>query len=470
MSKLLIGGEWVAGATNEVLRDKFDGEPFAEMGVASDEQIDAAVEGALEGFRAHKLDPDERFRILSKAAELVLQRRGEFIEIITRETGFTHADGDGEVKRCAQTLVLSAEEAKRLNGDVVPFDAVPGLKNRMGFTIRVPRGVVCAITPYNSPLNTVAHKIGPALAAGNAVVLKPSEYSPLTASLLCKALLDAGLPPRLLALVHGTGQQVGQRLLDDQRVAFYTFTGSTRVGRVIQQAAGLRGTQLELGSIASTIVCHDADLDLVMKKLPGACFRKAGQVCTSVQRMFVDRRIMPQFTDRFLAAAARLPVGNPHHAETVVGPMISLQQAERAEAWIAEAVAQGAEVLMGNRREGPLLYPTVLRNVNPEMRVSCQEIFAPVVSLVEFDSIDDAIAQSNATPYGLAAGIFTSNLHTAMKAANALEFGGVHINETSSSRVDLMPFGGVKDSGFGKEGPRYAMREMMLERLVTMAY
>lgn len=470
LSQLLIRGERVPGATTETLYEKFKQTPFGEMGVASPEQIDDAVAGAVDAFKKFKLEPTKRAAILSKAAQLIEAWKEEFYELIINETGFTRSDAENEVRRCAQTLQLSAEEAKRLQGEVVPMDATPGLANRMGYTVWVPRGVVCAITPYNSPLNTVAHKIGPALAGGNAVVLKPSEFTPLTASLLCQALHEAGLPPELLSLIHGPGDTVGQRLLDDQRIAYYTFTGSTRVGKVIQKAAGLRGTQLELGSIASTIVCADADLKLAITKLTAACFRKAGQVCTSVQRILIDRRVYKEFVDQFVASVSKLPVGDPTRPETIVGPMISLYHAERAESWVNEARVDGAELLLGGKRDGALLQPTILQGVNTSMRVVCQEIFAPVVSLVAFDDLDDAIAQANGTPFGLAAGIFTRDISTALRSAAKLDFGGIHINETSSSRVDVMPFGGVKDSGFGREGPHYAVKEMMEARLITIAY
>lgn len=470
ISRLLVGGSRIDGETHETLCEKFAQRPFSTMSLASPQQITDAVTGAVDAFAAHKLDPSARYAILSRAAALIPQWKEEFCRLIINETGFTRSDAENEVKRCAQTLQLSAEEAKRLQGDMVPMDATPGLQQRIGYTFLVPRGVVCAITPYNSPLNTVAHKIGPALAGGNAVVLKPSEFTPLTASLLCQAIVEAGLPPGLLSLVHGSGAQAGRQLLADQRIAYYTFTGSTRVGKEIQQAAGLRGTQLELGSIASTIVCHDADLDLAIGKLTGACFRKAGQVCTSVQRIFVDRRIYEDFAARFVASARKLPFGDPQDPATIVGPMISLDHARRAEAWIQEACDNGARALLGGRRVGAVLEPTVLENVQPEMRVVCQEIFAPCVSLIAFDTLDDAIAQSNATPYGLAVGLFTRDISTALGSAAKLAFGGIHVNETSSSRVDVMPFGGVKDSGFGREGPHYAVREMMEERLVTIAY
>lgn len=467
---LLIGGAWTEGARTETLKDKYRGEPYGEIALASREQVEAAVAGARAGFEADRLLPSERAAILAKAADLVLSRKAMFEKLMTAEAGFTTPDGDNEVRRCVETLRLSAEEAKRLEGELVPMHAAPGMKNRMGFTIRVPRGVVCAITPFNSPLNTVAHKLAPALAGGNAVVLKPSKFTPATAVELCRALLDAGLPPALLALVHGSGEEVGRQLLADPRIAYYAFTGSTRVGLELQAAAGLRGTQLELGSIASTIVCHDADVAKAIPKIANAGFRKAGQVCTSVQKLFVDRRIAAPFTEAFVAAARALRYGDPSDPATVVGPMISRAHAERALSWVKEAQSAGAEVLLGGTLEGSVMAPTILRGVQPSMRVVCQEIFAPVLSIIAFDEVQQAFDQANDQPFGLAVGVFTANLHTAFAAARALDFGGIHINEASSARVDVMPFGGVKQSGHGFEGPARAIREMTEERVVTIAY
>ncbi len=468
--QLLIGGQWVAGAAGEALTDKYDGKVYGEMAVASAEQVTAAVTGAVQGQQRSTLSPYQRYQILLQAARVIESRIEPLIELMRHEAGFTRADGDNEVRRCVQTLELSAEEAKRLNGDMAPLQAGDGVKNRLGFTIRAPRGVVCAITPFNSPLNVVCHKVGPALAGGNAVVMKPSEFTPLTAVELARALLDAGLPADLLALVHGPGAVVGPQLLADPRIAFYAFTGSTRVGRQIQAAAGLRRTQLELGSIASTIVCHDANAELAIPKILGAGLRKAGQVCTSVQRLYVDRRIAGQFVPRLVAAAKQMKAGDPADAATVIGPMISRQHAERAQSWVDAAVAGGACLLTGGRCDGTVMQPTVLTDVKDDMKVVCEEIFAPVISIVEVDGIDQAVAKANSTPFGLAVGLFTSNLHTAFTAARQLRFGGVHINEASSARVDAMPFGGVKDSGFGWEGPAYAIREMTEERLITVAY
>jgi succinate-semialdehyde dehydrogenase/glutarate-semialdehyde dehydrogenase len=470
MSKLLIGGSWVDGESSQPLHDKYAGAVYGEMAVASAAQVEAAVSGAVAGQQASKLAPYELYKILGKAAVILESRIELLVELMRVEAGFTRADGENEVKRCVQTLELSAEEAKRLVGEMVPMEAAQGVKNRLGFTLRGPRGVVCAITPFNSPLNTLAHKVGPALAGGNAVVIKPSEYTPLTAVELCKVLIEAGLPADLLALVHGDGGVIGPQLLADQRIAFYAFTGSTRVGREIQRAAGLRGTQLELGSIASTIVCHDADLALAIPKIINAGFRKAGQVCTSVQRLLVDRRIAARFIPEFILAMQALKFGDPADPATVIGPMISSAHAQRAAAWIAQAVSEGAEILSGGSLNQALLEPTLLHRVTEQMKVVCEEIFAPVVSIVEFDQLDEAVAIANAQPFGLSVGVFTSNLHAAMSAAKQLRFGGIHINEASSARVDVMPFGGIKDSGFGREGPAYAIREMTVERLVTIAY
>jgi len=470
MSRLLIRGEWVEGERVDALYDKFSGQPYGQMAVASAAQIAGAVCGLDAAWADSPLGPYDRYRILMRTARLIEERREALVDLMRSEAGFTRADGENEVARCVQTLELSAEEARRLTGEMVPMLAAAGARDRIGFTIHAPRGVICAITPFNSPLNTVAHKVAPALAGGNAVLVKPSSLTPLSAVALCQALLDAGLPPGLLALVHGPGGSVGRQLLDDPRIAYYAFTGSTGVGRQIQQAAGLRGTQLELGSIASTIVCDDADFERAIPKILQAGFRKAGQVCTSVQRLLVDRSILDEFSGRLVEAIAGIPFGDPALAETVVGPMISEADARRAEQWVGEAVAGGARVLIGGRRHDRVFEPTLLADVDPSMRVVCEEVFAPIVSLMPFDTLDDAVAMANASPYGLAAGLFTSNLHRALGLSRKLRFGGVHVNEASSARVDAMPFGGVKDSGFGREGPAYAIREMTEERLITVSY
>jgi len=464
---LLVDGQWIEGAGPRVsVRDKFRLQPCATITTADAAQVRHAVHVAHAAFRQGAPVAYERGLVLDRAAVLLESRTDEFVRTMQLEAGFTQSDALGEVRRCLQTLKLSAEEARRLAGDVIPLAGAPGAAGRLGFTLRVPLGVVAAITPFNSPLNTVAHKVAPAFAAGNAVILKPSSYTPLTACLLAEVLLEAGLPPGFLSVLHGSAEVV-KHLQDDERVRFFAFTGSTEVGRKIQQAAGLRRTQMELGSIACTIVCDDARLDAALPKIVNAGFRKAGQVCTSVQLLLVHESLLQEVETRLAQQVQQLSCGDPQNPNTFVGPVISEDNAIRIEGWINEAVAAGAKRLAGGPRQGALVPPTLLTNISDTMKVGCCEIFGPVVCIVPFKTLAQAIARVNATPFGLATGLFTNRLGDALAAAQQLEVGGVHINETSSSRVDLMPYGGSKDSGFGREGPHYAVHEMTEERIVT---
>ncbi len=466
-AKLLIGGRWVDGVDVFAVHDKYNGAPVGRCHQASREQVDQAVAAALHSFRSTRLDPQQRYRILLKTAELIEAKRSLLAETIVGELGLPYVDAENEVARTAQTFVVAAEESKRLSGEIVPIEGAPGNAHRMAFTVRVPRGVVCGISAFNSPLNMVAHKAAPALAAGNTIVLKPPEAAPISATLLAAILLEAGLPPAHVSVVHGRGADVGTWLLEHPDIAFYSFTGSTAVGKLIRKSVGLRPVALELGSIAATVVCNDADLQLAATRCAQSAFRRAGQSCNSTQRLFVDRSVYDAFVPLFLDAARAQKVGDPHDRSTMIGPMISERDAARALASVEEAVAQGARLLLGGTRQGALLQPTVLTDVRPAMRVMCEEIFAPVVSLVPFDTFDEAVEQVNSTPFGLACGVFTRDVTRALSAVQRLHVGVVHINEPSTSRVDLMPFAGVKDSGVGTEGPRYAMREMTEERLVT---
>lgn len=468
MNKLLIDGQWLEGkGARIVVADKYRLQPGAELGAADRAQCEAAVAQAHAAFRAGAPDPYERGAILQRAAALLEPRTEEFVRTMQMEAGFTASDATGEVRRCAETLRLSAEEARRLAGEVVPLAGAPQQASRMGFTLRVPLGVVLAITPFNSPLNTVAHKVAPAFAAGNAVILKPASATPLTACLLAETLLQAGLPAGFLSVVPG-GAQVAEWLIADPRVRFFAFTGSTEVGRRIQQAAGLRRTQMELGSIACTIVCDDADLDKALPRIVAAGYRKAGQVCTSIQLLLVHQSILAAVEKKLGPLVDALAYGDPRNEKTVVGPLISEKEAIRVEGWIDEALAKGAKrVAGGGKRQGAVVPPVLLGSVDASMKLGCEEVFGPVVCLVPFRTLDEAIERVNATPYGLACGIFTQRIHDAFAAARRLDVGGVHVNETSSSRVDLMPYGGSKDSGFGREGPRYAVHEMTEERIVT---
>jgi succinate-semialdehyde dehydrogenase/glutarate-semialdehyde dehydrogenase len=465
----LIAGEWIEAAATEPVLDKFSGAEVARLGVADEAQTAAAVRAARAAFAAGPLHPYRRYEILTEAAGLLKARKDEIVQALLAETGFTLSDAQNDFGRAMQTIAQSAEEAKRIVGEMIPIQGAPGQhQDRLAFTIRMPVGVVCAITPFNSPLNTVMHKVAPAIAAGNTVVLKPATYTPMCAVILCEALQAAGLPAGHLNLVNGGGDTVGRWLLENPDVDYYTFTGSTRVGKIIQQAAGLRRTQLELGNISSTIICDDAALETAAAKCVAAGFRKAGQVCTSVQRILVHEAVLDRFSELLVAQTRALKVGDPHKPDTDIGPLIAEKEAVRAERWVQEAAEAGAEIVTGGTREGPVLQPTILRNVDSRMRVVCEEIFAPVLSLCPVGSVDEAIDIANDTPFGLAGGIFTNDITRALSAIRRMRMGNVHVNDTSSSRVDLSPYGGLKESGFGREGPRFAIHDMTEERFITI--
>lgn len=468
-ARLLIGGEWVDGVESFPVTDKFSGELIGHADRASREQVDAAVAAAHASFERTRLDGYERYTILRRACDLIDARREELASTITAEAGFPIADAQNEVTRAIQTFLISAEEGKRLSGEVVPIENAPGHAHRMAYTIRVPRGVVCGITSFNAPLNFVAHKAGPALASGNTVVLKAPQATPFSAALLAQILIDAGLPPGHVNVVQGPGSEIGRWLIENQRIRFFTFTGSTSVGKQLHRDVGLRPIALELGSIAATLVCEDGDLDRAAPRVANSAFRRAGQACTSTQRLFVHRRVLEPFLEKFVAATAKLKVGDPRDPQTAIGPMISEAEASRAQQWVEQAVKQGARIVSGGHRQGAVMQPTILVDVRRDMKILCEEIFAPVVSVIPFDSLDEAIAEINSTDFGLAAGIFTRDINTALTAARRIHVGVVHINESSSNRVDLIPFSGVKDSGLGREGPKYAMQEMTEERLITIS-
>ncbi|MGX0905320.1 succinate-semialdehyde dehydrogenase/glutarate-semialdehyde dehydrogenase [Roseovarius sp. MBR-79] len=464
---LLINGEWIETIESFPVLDKFSGEVFAHVCQADDALANRAIELAAAALEAGPPPPYERAEVLYSAARLIEGYRGRLVEAMICEAGFTTIDASTEVSRAKLTLELSAETAKHFTGHMVPFGAHPGSENRIGFTVRDPIGVVCAITPFNSPLNTVLHKIGPSFAAGNPTVLKASSLTPVTANIMGELLVEAGMPAGFLHIIHGSSG-LGETLLKNQTVAFYTFTGSTRVGRIIQSYAGLRRTQLELGSIASTIVCEDADLSVALPKIANAGLRKAGQVCTSVQRLYVQDTVYDEVLDGLVKLAKTLVAGDPRNPETKVGPLISIEAAKRGEEWIQSAVAAGAKLHCGGTRIGSVIEPAILTDMPATEQAWCNEAFAPLIVLRRFTDFEEAIKGANDTPFGLAAGVFTTNIQRAMIAMKRLRFGTVQINETSSARVDVMPFGGVKESGFGKEGPSYAAEEMSIERLIVL--
>ncbi|MEX0977935.1 MAG: aldehyde dehydrogenase family protein, partial [Pirellulales bacterium] len=365
-----------------------------------------------------------------------------------------------EASRARETIELSAEEAKRLTGEVLPIDGAPGGAGKLGFTLRVPCGVVAAITPFNFPLNLVCHKVGPALAAGNAVVLKPASDTPLSALALVDILLEAGLPPLAIACLTGSGGAIGDTLSSDPRVRKISFTGSREVGEHICKVAGLKRVTMELGSNSPIIVMSDADLDKVADATVATGYANAGQVCISTQRVIALAPVYGELLDVLRPKVEAIRVGNPLDEKTKMGPMVREADAKRVESWVDEAVAAGARLVAGGRRRGTIYEPTLVADVDPRMRISCQELFGPAVAVSKAATIEEAIRVANDSPYGLAAGIFTENLGWAMQFARQVECGNLHINWGPQWRADLMPYGGLKESGFGKEGPRYAVAEM----------
>ena len=466
--KLFINGRWAGGGDPIPVRNKYSGEVIATIPSATSADVDAAITAAVRASEVMaEMPAHRRSAILAGAAHLIRERREEFARTIAAEAGKAVKYARAEVDRAISTFTFAAEEAKRLHGETVPLDAATAGEGYFGFYVRRPVGVIVAISPFNFPLNLVAHKVAPALAAGNTVVLKPATWTPLTAVLLVTALTDAGLPAGAVNLVTGPGSTVGNWLVEDDRVNKITFTGSADVGRQITARAGIKKITLELGNTSPVIVAPDADLDFVAKRAAVGAYYNSGQVCISVQRIFTDRTVYEPFTERFMAAASAMVVGDPLDERVDVGPMIDVREAERIEGWVAEAASTGARVAVGGRREGPVYWPTVLTGVRPEMKVVAQEVFAPVASVMPYDDFEEALRQADATPYGLQASVFTKNIDRIFQAMRRLNFGGIIINDTPTFRVDHMPYGGNRQSGLGREGVRYAMEEMTNIQMVA---
>lgn len=457
-----IDGRWTTGTSQKEfdVRSPVDGSLLARLPEASADDVDQAVASAVRAFHAVKLTPYERYEILTRAGRLIQERAEELARLIVMEAGKPLRDARVEVRRAVQCYLLAGEEAKRIHGETLPMDATPGSENRFGFTLRAPAGVVCAITPFNAPLNQLNHKVPTAIAVGDTVVLKPAEVCPLSAIAEVRILEEAGLPPGVLNLIHGPGETVGEMLLKDPRFAIYTFTGSAAVGRHIHETVGLRRTLLELGSVSPTIVAADADLERAATACAKGGFSYAGQLCISVQRILVQKDVIDKFLSVFVPRVQALVVGDPRDEATDVGPMISVEAAQRAESWITEARDRGAIVHAGGTRDGGYLTPCVISGLDRALPLWCAEAFAPVVAVAPFEKLDEAIEIANDTPYGLQAGVFTESFDSAFRAIHNLQFGGVMINDVPTYRIDSMPYGGVKDSGMGREGIRYAMEEL----------
>src|SRR5438477_1291631 len=465
--KLFVGGEWVETGEWIDVRSPYSGEVVGRVAKAGAEEtrraIDAAERAMQEPLPAHK-----RAEILVRVAGYLGRRHDEVARTISDEAGKPMKAARVEAKRAMSTYTLAAVEARKLAGEVVPMDASQAGEGKLAFTLRVPIGVVGAISPFNFPLNLVAHKLAPALAAGCAVVLKPASQTPLSALLLAELEEEAGLPPGWLSVVVGPSAEIGDVLVEDERVRALTFTGSGQVGWALRERAPRKRVNLELGNATPVVVAADADLDEAATKLAANAFSFAGQSCISVQRIYVERAAYDGFLERFLPKVEALRVGDPADEETDVGPVIDDGARERILAWVEEAESAGARVLVGGGVERELLRPTVLSDVPDDAKVSCQEVFGPVVTVAAYDGLDDALELANGTRYGLQAGIFTADVRAALRAARRLEFGGVTINEAPTFRADQMPYGGVKGSGNTREGPAYAVRELTEERLVVL--
>jgi len=467
--KMYVGTEWVDKAKTIPVINSYDGSTVDTVPMADADDIERALATAVRGAGTmRRLTGYERYQILRKAADLMTQRAEDLARTITLEEGKVIGEARFEVGRATEIIALSAEEAKRLGSEVVPLDGAPGVVKKFGFTVRVPCGVVVAISPFNFPLHLVCHKVGPALAGGNSVVIKPATDTPLSALKLTQIMLDAGAPAEAVQCITGSGGEVGEALCRDPRVRKITFTGSRDVGERICHVAGLKKVTMELGSNAPLIVMPDADLDKVATAVAATGYSNAGQVCISAQRILPLAPIYGDFLDALRPKVAALATGDPLDEKTKMGPMVRERDAIRVEEWVKEAVREGAKLVTGGERRGAIYAPTVLADVKPEMRVSKSELFGPAVAVTPVGTIDAAIAMANDTNYGLSAGIFTQNIDWAMKFVQEVESGNLHINWGPQWRADLMPYGGLKESGFGKEGPKYAVQEMTELKMVVM--
>ncbi|MGZ8436319.1 MAG: aldehyde dehydrogenase family protein [Candidatus Binatia bacterium] len=466
--KNFVAGAWIDKAKKIEVTNPFDNSVIDAVPKADAGDLERALAFAERGAKVMaKLSSYERWKILRKAADMMAARNEELGQIISQEEGKIIAEGRGEAMRAVETMMGSAEEAKRLHGETVPLDADPTGGKKLGFTLRVPCGVVAAIAPFNFPLNLVCHKVGPALAAGNTVIIKPASDTPLSAVKLTEILLEAGLPPEGIQCLTGSGGEIGDALVADRRVRKVTFTGSREIGERICRTAGIKKVTMELGSNSPVIVMPDADMEKVATVLAMTGYGNAGQTCISTQRVLAAKRVYGALLSALKPKVEALTTGNQLDEKSKVGPMVKESEAMRVDEWIKEAVSGGAKLVAGGGRRGAIYLPALLADVHPDMRVSRDELFGPAVAVTPFETIEEAIALANDSIYGLAAGIFTDNVEWAMKFAREAEAGNLHVNWGSQWRVDLMPYGGLKDSGFGKEGPKYAVNEMSELKMVV---
>ena len=465
--KMLTGGKWIEKDNVIEVYDPQDKSVITTVPRATKEDMLFTIEQAKEGAKvAAKMPVHERISVLNKAADYVKEHHEKFAQTIASEGSKTITEARGEATRCIETLRISAEEARRINGETIPFDQMPGSENRVGYYYRFPIGIVAAITPFNDPLNLVAHKVGPAIASGNAIIVKPATMTPMSAILLAEAFENAGLPPKILSVITGSGGEIGDTLVTHPAIRMVSFTGGLETGESIAKKAGLKKLSMELGSNSPVIVMEDADIDEAVKSNVSGAFWAAGQNCLGVQRIFINENIYDEFVDKFVAQTEQYVTGDKKSEGTNMGPLIDEREAKRVEAWVQEAEDAGAKVLAGGKRNGAFYEPTILANVPLDAKIAEEEIFGPVVSLFPVKSLDEAIEKANNVNYGLQAGIFTKNVHQAFNAIHHLEVGGLIINDSSDYRIDGMPFGGVKGSGLGREGVKFTIQDMTEPKLV----
>lgn len=467
--KLLIDGQWVAGGSALEVKNKYNGEIVGTLPTARREDVDAAIAAAE---RAEDTMADmpafKRAEILFRTAALIRERADDFAKTIAAEAGKALKYARAEVDRAISTFTIASEEAKRLHGETIPLDAVPAGEGYFGFWTRRPVGVIAAISPFNFPLNLVAHKVAPALASGNTLVLKPASTTPLSALKLCGVLMEAGLPNGAINFIVGSGGTVGEWLVTDPRVDKVTFTGSPDVGRHILSVAGIKKVTLELGNTSPVVVAPDADLDFVAKRCAVGAYYNSGQVCISVQRIYSEKQVYEPFSEKFVKATEAMVVGDPLDERVDVGPMIDVKEVDRIEDWVNEAQTSGAKVLTGGKRDGTVYYPTVLADVHDDMKVMAEEAFGPVASIISSDDFETALKQANDTKFGLQVGVFTNDVNRVFKAVRRLNFGGIIVNDTPNFRADHMPYGGNRQSGLGREGVKFAMEDMTNIQMVAI--
>ena len=464
----LVGGEWRRSDSRIDIHFPYDGSLAGSVCLAGPQDVQDAIAAAERGFaETRHLPAYRRSEILERLRDLVAERYDDFVELMILESGKNQQTAAGETTRALQTLKVAAEEARRLPGELIALDWTAAGAGRRGLTRRAPIGTVAAIAPFNYPLNLACHKLGPAIACGNAIILKPSERTPLSSVLLAELVLEAGYPPRAFSMLNCRGD-VAEALVRDERVAMLSFTGSAAVGWMLKGIAGRKKVALELGGNAGLVVHGDADLPSAQSQAAAGAFANAGQNCISVQRILIQHTVYEEFADGFLEKVGALRCGDPRDPATDVGPLIHEREAVRAEAWVEAALAGGATRLAGGERHGAFFPPTVLTETTPQMRVNCEEVFAPVVTLAPYREFEEAIASLNEGEYGLQAGLFTRDLGRILAAWEEVEVGALVINGVPTFRVDHMPYGGIKASGFGREGLRYAIEEMTESRLLVL--